>query len=353
MTTALIKSTDVDLDLLQRTAKLLAASGYFDAKGDSNVAIAQIATKILAGRELGYGPFASVQGIHIVQGKPTLSANLMAAAVKAHPHYSYRVRKMTDSEVSIEFFEDGESLGLSTFTEKDAQAAGLTGKSTWKQFPRNMLFARAMSNGVRWFAPDVFSGTAVYVPEEMGTDTGGGDVVIVDGTTGEVLESPPTPVPTQQIATNGSAKPAPALPETLDELPELDPDGGAPDPNPFHAHEVGAERHAQPTHPGGLPITDHQRKLLHVLGTAMYNGGWEAKRHELVKAITKGRSESSNDLTGKEAVKIIAGIEAKLRERYGELVDEFTGDPNVIVEVDELTGFDLVNAVKALQPVTA
>lgn len=29
-----------------------------------------------------------------------------------------------------------------------------------------MLFARAMSNGVKWFTPDVFRGP-VYVPEEM------------------------------------------------------------------------------------------------------------------------------------------------------------------------------------------
>ena len=29
-----------------------------------------------------------------------------------------------------------------------------------------MLFARAVSNGVKWFAPDIFSGP-VYVPEEM------------------------------------------------------------------------------------------------------------------------------------------------------------------------------------------
>ncbi len=44
-----------------------------------------------------------------------------------------------------------------------------------------------------------------------------------------------TPQPAHRPAQNGSAKPTPALPETLDELPELDPDGGAPaEPNPFH-----------------------------------------------------------------------------------------------------------------------
>ncbi|RDT44717.1 hypothetical protein DXF87_27490, partial [Enterobacter roggenkampii] len=35
------------------------------------------------------------------------------------------------------------------------------------KFPKNMLFARAMSNGVKWFTPDVFSGP-VYTPEELG-----------------------------------------------------------------------------------------------------------------------------------------------------------------------------------------
>jgi hypothetical protein len=39
--------------------------------------------KVLAGRELGFGPFASVNGIHVIKGKPGIvSANLMAAAVK-------------------------------------------------------------------------------------------------------------------------------------------------------------------------------------------------------------------------------------------------------------------------------
>jgi len=33
-----------------------------------------------------------------------------------------------------------------------------------------MLFARAMSNGVRWYCPDVMNGSAVYTPEELGAD---------------------------------------------------------------------------------------------------------------------------------------------------------------------------------------
>ena len=115
MTTEIVRVSDVDLEQLQRMAKMLAVSGYFEASQDATTAIAQMATKILAGRELGYGPFASVQGIHVIKGKPALSANLMAAAVKAHPHYDYKVRKMANDEVVLEFFEDRESLGLPVF----------------------------------------------------------------------------------------------------------------------------------------------------------------------------------------------------------------------------------------------
>jgi hypothetical protein len=172
--TALAIIDSNELDTIQRTGRLLANSGYFDGKGDTPQAIAMMATKILAGREMGFGPFASVNGVHIIQGKPTVGANLMASAVKASGRYTYRVLEMSSTECRIEFFERNgdkwDSIGVSTFTMKDAQDAQVTGNPTWKKFPRNMLFARAMSNGVRWYCPDIFSGNAVYVPEELGAE---------------------------------------------------------------------------------------------------------------------------------------------------------------------------------------
>ena len=82
-----------DLSELTGVARLLAASGYFETadretaekKGNFEQAVAQLATKILAGREMGLGPFAAVQGIHVIKGRPALSANLIAAAIKASP----------------------------------------------------------------------------------------------------------------------------------------------------------------------------------------------------------------------------------------------------------------------------
>ena len=209
---------ELNLDELQRTASMLVASGYFTGRNDErNTAIAQIATKIMAGRELGYGPFASVQGIHVIQGKPQVSANLMAAAVKSHPRYDFRVRKMEADAVAIEFFENGESIGTSTFTADDAKRANTQNMS---KFPRNMLFARALSNGVRWFCPDVFHGQAVYVEgeiEDTGDDTPA--VVVVDRSTGEVVEGEYTEAVTPVTpTTNGNGnghKPPTEAPKVL------------------------------------------------------------------------------------------------------------------------------------------
>ena len=50
-----------------------------------------------------------------------------------------------------------------------ANDAKKAGTKNLEKFPRNMLFARAMSNGVKWFTPDIFSGP-VYVPEEMNVE---------------------------------------------------------------------------------------------------------------------------------------------------------------------------------------
>lgn len=152
----------LSLDDTFRLGDVFAKSGFFqDTRG-----AAQCAVKILAGSELGFGPMASMKGIHIIQNQVALSANLIAAAIKRSGRYNYRVLQMSDDIVEIEYFEAGESIGVSTFTRDDAIKAGT---KNMQKFPRNMLFARAMSNGARWYCPDVFNGS-VYTPEELGAD---------------------------------------------------------------------------------------------------------------------------------------------------------------------------------------
>lgn len=161
----------------ERAARAMSASGFFaDTKQAS-----QAVVKILAGQELGFGPFASMTGVNIIQNKPVLAANLMAAAVKRTGKYNYRVAKHTETECVIDFYEGGLVVGTSTFTMDDAKAAGMASKDNWKKYPRNMLFARAISNGQKWFAPDVFNGATVYTPDEMG--------VVVDDEGNAVIEA--------------------------------------------------------------------------------------------------------------------------------------------------------------------
>lgn len=163
-----VQSTTVirTLDDAERAAKAMAQSGFF---ADTRAA-SQAVVKILAGQELGFGPFASMTGVHIIENKPVISANLMAAAVKRTGKYNYRVVKHSDQECEIDFFEGQDKVGSSRFTMQDAERAGVSGKGTWKKYPRNLLFARALSNGQKWFAPDVFGGATVYTPEEMGEE---------------------------------------------------------------------------------------------------------------------------------------------------------------------------------------
>lgn len=163
----------MDLAELQNLGQVFTKSGFFADTRDA----AQAVVKVMAGMELGFPPIASMTGVYIVKGKVSLSANLMAAAIKKSGKYNYRVRQLDEKGCKIEFFENGESVGFSEFTKADASNAGLAGE-TWKKFFRNMAFARAMSNGAKWYCADIFGGP-IYTPEELGAQ--------VDGETGEVV----------------------------------------------------------------------------------------------------------------------------------------------------------------------
>ena len=172
------------IDDMERLAKLLAASNYFKDARDA----AQAFAKILAGKEMGFPSFASMTGIHIIQGKPAMGAHLIAAAIKRSGRYDYRVREHDDSICRIEFFENGESVGFSEFNATDAKKAGTQNMS---KFPKNMLFARAISNGMRWFCPDLMLGAPIYTPEELGASVDEyGDVIDI---TPQLKPQPQTP----------------------------------------------------------------------------------------------------------------------------------------------------------------
>lgn len=121
--------------------------------------------KIAAGQELGLAPIQSMTGINVIKNRVTLSANLMAALLKK-AGYRWRMVRFDDQVCEMLMFApDGEELGPSSFSMQDAKKAQLSG-GNWSKYPRNMLFARAISNAARWYAPEVITGC--YTPEEMG-----------------------------------------------------------------------------------------------------------------------------------------------------------------------------------------
>lgn len=158
-------ASDMDLATL---GKVLAQSKYFADTADA----AQAIVKVLAGREMGIGPIASMTGIYIVKGRVTMGANLIAAQLKRHPNYNYQVISLNDTGCELAFFEKRGNamveIGRSKFTQDDAKAAQLTSSDNYRKFPRNMYFSRALTNGARWYCPDVFGGSPVYTPEELG-----------------------------------------------------------------------------------------------------------------------------------------------------------------------------------------
>ena len=209
---------------LQTAANAMHASGYFgDVKSQ-----AQAMVKVLAGAEIGLPPFASMTGIHVVNGKPVIGSNLIATLVKNDPRYDYRVKQADDTACVIQWYEGGKLVGESSFTRQEAAAGNVDKswdkdksawkeKATWKAFPSDMLFARAISRGARRYAPGIFGGAPVYTPDEMGVDTDE-EGHIIEGQI--VTVEPPAPA-----ATNGKAQPAQApgpLPDdelTIEEAP--------------------------------------------------------------------------------------------------------------------------------------
>lgn len=193
---------------------ILARSGYFTDTRDA----AQAIVKVLAGQEMGIGSIAAMTGIYIVKGRVTLSANLMAALIKRSGRYNYRVTELSDTACEIEFSENGQVIGTSRFTMQDAAKAKLGGDN-WARFPRNMLFARALSNGAKWYTPDAFGGSPIYTPDELGAAVDEDGEVIE----AQVIERPAPPIhhPVADQSRRIQTGPVQAPPE-----PPAQPDNG-------------------------------------------------------------------------------------------------------------------------------
>lgn len=178
MSNELVKQ-QMPVNEIMSIGKAFVESGMFpDVKS-----VAMAVVKIQAGQELGIQPFAAMSGIYIIQGRATVGAGIIAAKIKGSGKYTYKVVEHTAKICSIDILNGKIKEGNSTFTIDDARQAGT---KNMDKHPKNMLFARAISNAVKWFCPDVFN-QAVYTPEEMEG--------VTEDIRAEVIESKLTVVP--------------------------------------------------------------------------------------------------------------------------------------------------------------
>ena len=163
---------------MSQIADMLIKGGLIPTALDTQ---AKVITVLLTGRELGIGVMESCRSIHVVQGKPSLSAELMLAlAYKNIQGFEFVVEQSTDQLCKVKARRASTHEWVSiTFTRQDAERAGLLGKGVWKQYPQAMLRARAISALCRVLCPDAIRGT--YTSEELGRDDAA-DVTVVNNT---------------------------------------------------------------------------------------------------------------------------------------------------------------------------
>ena len=208
---AAVLLSDDELRLTYRLAESLYRSGAWGLK-NAEAAMA----KIVVGRDLGLSPAQAMQGIHIVEGGIQMHYAQLGQFVRSREGYDFKAGwikeepladhidrlgreptereaarivegetvvvpvRMEDEEITdlrpivgafVEFLVNGERRGISRYTVEDAETAGLIKrdkpKSAWMAARRNMLLARAMSNGCKWFVPEVFAGMPVYAEGEI------------------------------------------------------------------------------------------------------------------------------------------------------------------------------------------
>jgi hypothetical protein len=179
---------------------------------------ADVLAMLLYGQELGLGPMQSIQTIYVVEGRPSLSAQLWRALVRRAGH-KFRVLERvrnTSCTIEIERCDDPGHPHVETFTLDDAIQLGKVSLKDGKPYSRSqqgkplpwetvtddMLFARATARGCRAACPEVALGfyaddeaadlepvTVSITPEiPKGDEPEDAEVVDDDKTASEVAE---------------------------------------------------------------------------------------------------------------------------------------------------------------------
>lgn len=123
------------------------------------------------GDALGIPPIQAINDVHVIEGKPSASANLIGAMVRKAGHKLRVSGDDTYATAQIIRADDPDFTFEVTWTLDRAKHAGLLpGKpaSNWAKYPAAMLKARAITECARSATPDALYGV-IYTPEELGS----------------------------------------------------------------------------------------------------------------------------------------------------------------------------------------
>lgn len=168
--TQIVQYTD-PWERIKDQAAFIARSGLAPDALRSPEAIAVVGLK---GQELGIPMMMALNHVHVIQGKPTISAELMRALILRAGHRFTVIESTADKAVVggqrwDNHTNEYNQQVTATFTLDDAQKAGIAGKGNWNKFPKAMLIARATSILARDHFADVLMG-ASYTSEEIDPD---------------------------------------------------------------------------------------------------------------------------------------------------------------------------------------
>lgn len=152
----------------------LAPSTILPTAYRGNAANAFVAAE--TGAALGLEPLQALASIAVINGRATLSSDLMAAVIRRAGHTLRIVENSPESVTATLIRADDKTFKFEVTWDKDkAVKAGLWGqKGPWSQYPTQMLRARAITEVARQGASEALMGM-IYSPEDFGatmTETG-------------------------------------------------------------------------------------------------------------------------------------------------------------------------------------
>lgn len=160
---------------------------HFFTNGDGKVRAAKVLAAIEYGRAVGVEPMIALQNITMIDGKAGATALLIGAQLRRAGYKPLTVwLDSVGNQVPKEspfgqqpgqlwgckviLSKGGEVTGEGVFSMTDAQRAGLVRDgSGWQRYPKDMLYARALTQSAREGAQDAVLGMQ-YTAEELGAD---------------------------------------------------------------------------------------------------------------------------------------------------------------------------------------